>query len=131
MDVQSLEEAVKDAVNLLKGTPAIRRRGDVSYTFVVRVGYDEIKKLKSDGYTWDAICEALSKSGALNADASAKNLCSAFIREVKRRAKHQQTSDSNIEAKEVTTKKEEKEWETTAVTRFNPVVKNSDGSFNY
>jgi len=98
LDIQSLEEALRRSIDSVREAPAVRRRGDVSYALVVKVGYEEIQKLRSDGYSYDVICETLSRNGVLDTGASPKNLCSAFLRETKRRLKRQQTPGHNIDA---------------------------------
>ena len=142
MDVQNLKESLKNAADLLKETPAIRRRENMDYALVVRTGYEEIKKLRDEGHSWDIICETLSKTGALNAGAKPKNLCSAFLREAKRRLKRQQAPGRNIKASagatpDIKAAGEESEKEkirrltsTTVETGQGKRVKHTDGSFD-
>ena len=149
MEIQSIEAAVKDAAESIRKTPAVRRRENVSYAIVVKVGYEEIQKLRNDGYSYDIICKMLSENGALNVDASPKSLCTAFLRETKRRLSRTQANSSIPKASSATVEKaaqnnggESKKTErgkeqvrtaTGAVvnTGLGIIVKNSDGSFDY
>jgi len=127
----------------------------VSYALVVKVGYEEIQKLRNDGYSYDIICETLSENGVLDVGASPKNLCSAFLRETKRRLIRQQASGRNIDASTKTNvetepltsganspnsdgKATEKEREkvrrltdTTVDTGLGKIIKHTDGSFDF
>ena len=94
MEVQIIESAVKNAAESIRKTPAVRRRKNVSYALVVKVGYEEIQKLRNDGYSYDVICNMLSEYGALDAGSNPKNLCSAFLRETKRRLSRQKANQS-------------------------------------
>ncbi|MDR1510206.1 MAG: hypothetical protein LBS53_11265, partial [Synergistaceae bacterium] len=51
----------------------------------VKSGYGEIRKLREDGFGYDVICGECAEKGVLPACACPKNLCSAFLRETKRR----------------------------------------------
>jgi len=97
LETQRIESAVKEAAESIRKTPAVRRRKNVSYAAVVKVGYEEIQKLRNDGYSYDVICEVLSEKGVLAVDASPKNLRTAFMREAKRRfSRTQEESSTNI-----------------------------------
>ena len=99
METQTIEEALKGAVASIRKTPVVRRRKNVSYAVVVKVGYEEIQKLRNDGYSYDIICRTLSENGALDVDASPKNLCTAFLRETKRRLLRTQGNTSNLNSR--------------------------------
>jgi hypothetical protein len=85
LKIQDMKTAVKNAADCIRHTPAVRNRKNVIYAIVVKVGYEEIKKLRDDGYSYDIICKMLSENGALGVGASPKSLCTAFLRETKRR----------------------------------------------
>jgi len=161
METQSIEAAVKVAAESIRMSPAVRRRKNVSYAIVVKVGYEEIRKLRNDGYSYDIICKMLSENGALDYNASPKNLCTAFLRETKRRFSRVQESSSNRDASTVNiqakktdsvtgipnkaiqnnigeTKITERESEqirtatsTVVNTGLGEIIKHSDGSFDY
>lgn len=98
MEVQNIEAALEKAFDSIRKRPAYRRRKNVSYAVVVKVGYEEIQKLRSDGYSYDVICRALSQNGALHISASPKHLCTAFLREKKRRLARVQENAPNGES---------------------------------
>ena len=149
METQSIEAALKSAVDSIRRTPAIRRRKNVSYVTVVKVGYEEIQKLRSDGYSYDIICKILSENGALGVDASPKNLCTAFLREKNRRLSRTQTASQNPRASSSLTgkanqnnggeakKTEQEKGQTRAMagtvvdTGTGKIIKRMDGSFEY
>lgn len=87
MDAQNIREAVKDAAESIRKSPPIRRRENTAYALVVKSAYDAIQKLREEGYSYDVICETFSEKGVLHPGANPKNLCSAFLRETKRRDK--------------------------------------------
>jgi hypothetical protein len=98
MDALHIKEALKEAVEALRKTPPTQRRDNASYSLAVRSGYEDIKQLREDGYSYDVICEALSEKGVLQPNAKPKNLCSAFLRETKRREKRAMRANSSNRA---------------------------------
>jgi hypothetical protein len=46
-----------------------------------------IQKLRENGYSYGVICETLAEKGVLPSGESPKHLCSAFLRETKRKGK--------------------------------------------
>jgi hypothetical protein len=156
LETQSIEAAVKGAVDSIRKIPAVRRRKNVSYAVVVKVGYEEIQKLKDDGYSYEIICKMLSENGALDVNASPKNLCTAFLRETKRRLSRARMNSSNKaasgiyapaekivpaavnqnnggEANKTERDKEQARTQTGTVvdTGLGKIIKNTDGSFDY
>jgi hypothetical protein len=85
--MKDIGESVRLAADSLRKLPAIRRRGNVSYSLVVKAGYEEIRGLREDGYSYDLIREAFAQNGILPEHANPKALCNAFLREKKRREK--------------------------------------------
>jgi hypothetical protein len=85
MDTQSIGEAIKTAAEIIRKFPPVRRRKNVSHALAVKSGYVEIQKLREEGYSYDVICGEFAGKGVLPSGASPKNLCSAFLRETKRR----------------------------------------------
>jgi len=100
METRDIEAAMKSAAESLRKTPAVRRRKNVSYAIVVKVGYEDIQELRNDGYSFDVICKTLSEKGALCVGASPKYFRTAFLREKKRRLaqkhEHAQNRGTNI-----------------------------------
>jgi hypothetical protein len=95
LETEFIEAAVKGAAEQIRKTPAVSKRKNVSYAIVVKVGYEEIQKLRDDGYSYDIICKILSENGTLDAVANPKNFCTAFLRETKRRLSRIQRNNSN------------------------------------
>jgi hypothetical protein len=87
LDTKDIGESVRFAVDSIRKLPAIRRRANVSYSLVVKSGYEEIHGLREDGYSYDLICEVFAQNGLLSERANPKALCNAFLREKKRREK--------------------------------------------
>jgi len=138
LETQSIKAAVKGAVESIRKTPAVRRRKNVSYAVVVKVGYEEIQKLRNDGYSYDVICKMLSENGALDTEARPKNLCTAFLRETKRRLLRAQVNASTLKTSSAPVEKteQEKEWTrkmtgTVVDTGLGTIIKHTDGSFEY
>ena len=159
METEKIETVLKDAVDSIRKTPAVRRRKNVSYALVVKVGYEEIEKLRNDGYSYDIICKILSENSLLDADANPKNLCTAFLRETKRRLSRQKANqsifrESNVPAEKADSRavnpnkaiqnnggeaiKTEGEKErvrpsmgTVVNTGLGQIIKRPDGSFEY
>ena len=147
MEIENIEASVKCAVDSVRKTIAVRRRKNVSYAIVVKVGYEEIQKLRSDGYSYDIICKMLSENGALGVDANPKNLCTAFLRETKRRLSRVQVNSSIPRANVVSAGERSKTGEADKTERDNErtrrmtgrvvdtglgkIIKNTDGSFDY
>ena len=159
MKAQNIEGAVKDAAELIRKTPAIGSHKNASYAIVVKVGYEEIQKLRNDGYGYDIICKTLSDKGALAVDAKPKYLRIAFMRETKRRLSRTRMNSSTpgpgsgsmrkatsvtaspnkvVQNKTGETNRAEQEQErinkmTREVinTGTGKVVKNADGTFDY
>ena len=92
LDTKDIGESVRFAADSLRKLPAIRRRANVSYSLVVKTGYEEIRGLREDGYSYDLICEVFAQNGLLYGRTNPKSLCTAFLREKKRREKKAQSS---------------------------------------
>lgn len=90
MDANDIRDAMKGVAESVRENAAVRRRKNVSYALVAKAGYDEIQKLRKDGYSYDVICEALVSKGILGEGAAPKILSMAFLREEKRRNKREQ-----------------------------------------
>jgi hypothetical protein len=73
-------------VETVRRVPAMRRRKNIRYAHVAKVGYEEIQQLRDDGYSYDTIRDDLVARGVFEEGAASGNLCSAFLRERKRRA---------------------------------------------
>jgi hypothetical protein len=87
LDTKEIVESVRLAADSLRKLPAAKRHANVSYSLVVKAGYEEIRGLREDGYSFDLVCETLTKYGILPEYANPKALCTAFLREKKRREK--------------------------------------------
>jgi hypothetical protein len=157
LDTDELRELLKDAVVSVRKRAPIRRRNDVSYALVVKTGYDEILKLREDGYSYDVICEVFAEKGLFPNGANPKSFRSAFLRETNRRGKKPKAAipenpsiaqkaaapavktDSLVKGvvpKPKDNKTPEEEWfrqqtSTTINTGLGRITKNSDGSFDY
>jgi hypothetical protein len=92
LDTEGICESVRFAADSLRKLPAIRRRANVSYSLVVKAGYEEIRGLREDGYSYDLICEVFAQNGLLHGHTNPKALCTAFLREKKRRERKVQSS---------------------------------------
>jgi len=155
LETESIEAALKSAVESIRKTPAVRRRKNVSYAVVAKVGFDEIQKLSNDGYSYDIICKMLTENGALDAGANPKYLSRAFLRETKRRLSQTQVNapnrgegkaytsagkvDSTVAAPnkaiqnkvgEANKELEKKMPDRVVNTGLGRIIKNSDGSFD-
>jgi hypothetical protein len=87
MNTDDINELVRRAAGSVRERPAARRRANMSYALMVKAGYEEILGLREDGYSYDLICEAFAENGLLPEHANPKTLCSAFLREKRRREK--------------------------------------------
>lgn len=85
LDFQNMEAAIKNAADSVRKMPAVRKGSNVNYAIVVKFGYEEIKKLREEGYGYDIICKMFSENGLLCANANHKTFCTAFLRETRRR----------------------------------------------
>lgn len=157
LDTDELRELLKDAVVSVRKRAPVKRRNDVSYALVVKTGYDEILRLREDGYSYDIICEVFAENGLFPNGANPKSLRSAFFRETNRRekklkaeiTKNQGTAQkaaasaiktdspaNGIVVKPRDKEATEKEWfrqQTSAVvdTGLGKIIKHSNGSFDY
>jgi hypothetical protein len=157
LDTDELRGLLKDAVISVRKRAPIRRRDDVSYALVVKIGYEEILRLREDGYSYDVICEVFAENGLFPNGANPKSLRSAFLRETNRREKKLKAAipknsgaaqkaaapavktDSaagGIAPKPKDKEAPEKEWirqqtSTTINTGMGRITKNSDGSVDY
>jgi hypothetical protein len=87
VDTDDIAELVGRAADAVRKKPAIRRRSNVSYSRTVKAAYEEILGLRADGYSYDLICETFAENELLPEHANPKTLCSAFLREKRRREK--------------------------------------------
>jgi hypothetical protein len=62
LDTDEIKGLLKNAVISVRKNPPIKRRDDVSYSRVVKAGYEEILKLREDGYSYDVICEVFRET---------------------------------------------------------------------
>jgi hypothetical protein len=157
LDTDEIRGLLENAVVSVRKRAPIRRRDDVSYALVVKTGYEEILKLREDGYSYDIICEVFAENGLFPNGANPKTFRSAFLRETNRREKKQkpaipETSNTvqktaapavktdspvnGIVPKPKNNGASEKEWiskQTSTVidTGLGKIVKRSDGSFSY
>jgi len=151
LEAQSVEAAVKCAADSIRKTHVGTKRRNSEYAIVVKIGYDEIQKLRDDGYGYDIICKTLSENGTLDVDASPKNLCTAFLRERKRRQsrthgrpsiakpsggmaeKSKAVESINREAARAEPENEQtkKLGGRVISTGLGNIIKNTDGSFDY
>jgi hypothetical protein len=118
MDAQNIREAVNDAAEFIRKSPPVQRRENITYALVVKSAYDLIQKLREEGYSYDVICRAFSEKGVLRTGANAKNFCSAFLREMRRREK---TAVRTDESKHMEKKKAD-------VSSFGNASKGTEGS---
>jgi hypothetical protein len=125
---------IREAVEAIRKTPPIQRRKNASYSIIVRTGYDDIKQLRADGYSYDVICEVFAEKGVLQPNANPKNLCSAFLREMKRREKRAMAANisNSTEAKKPTDIKagNQATQQKTATQDRGKLVVNPDNTFN-
>ena len=89
METGGIGESVRRAVDSVRRRPAARRRANMFYSLTVKAGYEEILGLRADGYSYDLICEVFAENGLLPERANPKTLCSAFLREKRRREKRE------------------------------------------
>jgi hypothetical protein len=68
------------------------RKGRLSYSFVVSMGFDDICNLRGKGYSFQSILDELIEAGFFDPDADVKHLCQAFSREKKKRLKSQRSA---------------------------------------
>lgn len=62
-----------------------KRGGEFFYAQVIYAYFDEIEKLKTEGFTLTTICKFLEKKGALPTDSDPRSFRRAFRREFARR----------------------------------------------
>jgi hypothetical protein len=84
---ENIREKLREAAESVRQRAALKNYKNVSYASVVRTGYEEIQKLREEGYTYNVICEAFVERGILKESATPKGLSTIFQRETKRRAK--------------------------------------------
>jgi hypothetical protein len=97
LENEELKEALRGAVEEVMRLPAIRRRKNIRCAYVVKVGYEEIRKLRNEGYSYDTICAALVAKGVFDEGAAPKSLGMAFRRETSRRARREQRENGKPE----------------------------------
>jgi hypothetical protein len=157
LDTDELRGLLESAVISVRKRAPIRRRDDVSYAMVVKTGYEEILRLREDGYSYDVICEVFAEKGLFPNGANPKSFRSAFLRETNRREKKLKAAISKnpgpaqkaaapvvktdntagvIAPKPKDKEASEKAWfrqQTSTVidTGLGKIVKHSDGSFDY
>lgn len=145
MDTDDIGVTLKRAVDSIRSRPAVRRRANAPYALVARAGYEEVRKLREDGYSYDVICEEFAKKDLLPEGANPKTLCSAFLREKKRRRKRNvQSADTadkptgaplaeRVKPADDTTEKERirKLTGTTVNMGLGNITKHADGSFEF
>jgi hypothetical protein len=93
MKSSSVAESLHSVLESLATKPP-RRKGRHSYSYVVKMGFDDICKLRLRGYSFQSILDGLVEAGFFDEDADVKYLCQAFSRERKKR-------DSGIDKDEV------------------------------
>ena len=65
----------------------ISRRSDVSYSLVIKIGYEKICGMREKGLTYDEICGILVDEGLFPGGVNPRAFCAVFLRESKRREK--------------------------------------------
>ncbi|MDR1471467.1 MAG: hypothetical protein LBS75_03000 [Synergistaceae bacterium] len=85
MKMGSVADSLHSVLESLATKPP-RRKGRHSYSYVVKMGFDDICKLRLRGYSFQSILDGLVEAGFLDDDADVKYLCQAFSREKKKRA---------------------------------------------
>jgi hypothetical protein len=91
---------LNEAFDAVRKRVAIKRRKNVSYSLIARVGYEKIQKLKKDGFSYDIICEVFVENRLLPDSANPKSLCVAFLREKKRRERKAMSAPNDQDTKE-------------------------------
>jgi hypothetical protein len=156
LDTDEIRGLLKNAVTSVRKRAPVKRHNDVSYALVVKTGYEEILKLREDGYSYDVICEVFAENGLFPNGANPKTFRSAFLRETVRREKKLKAAipkNAGVAQKAVPAVKtdrpangiapkpkdkeaSEKEWilkqtSTVVDTGLGKIIKYSDGSFDY
>jgi hypothetical protein len=85
LENEDIKEALRHAVKSVREKPAVKRHKNISFSLAVKTGYDEIRALRDEGYSFEIICEEFVLNGVLPEGANPKALCSAFLRERKRK----------------------------------------------
>jgi hypothetical protein len=85
LDMRDICDLVKRTADSLRKLPSAKRHANISFALVVKSGYEEIRKLREDGYSFDLICEAFARNGLLSEYAKPNSLRTAFSREKSRR----------------------------------------------
>lgn len=70
------------------------RKGRLSYSFVVSMGFDDICDLRGKGYSFQSILDELVEAGFFDPEADVKHLCQAFSREKKKRLKKLRSAEN-------------------------------------
>jgi hypothetical protein len=93
--MKSIDTAVvlHDTLEAIATKPPTRK-GRLSYSFVVSMGYDDICNLRMKGYSFQCILDELIDAGFFDEDADVKHLCQAFSREKKKRLRQFQGAES-------------------------------------
>jgi hypothetical protein len=84
---ENIREKLREAAESVRQRAALKNCKNISYASVVKTGYEEIQKLREEGYTYNVICEAFIERGILKDSATPKGLSTIFQRETKHRAK--------------------------------------------
>ncbi|MDR1916766.1 MAG: hypothetical protein LBQ58_09360 [Synergistaceae bacterium] len=72
------------------------RKGRLSYSFIVSIGFEDICGLRAKGYSFRCILDELIEAGFLEEDADVKHFCQAFSREKKKRQADTGLNNSNL-----------------------------------
>jgi hypothetical protein len=89
MDSMEQVAGLKETLESMASEPR-KRNGNVVFALVVKVAFDNIKKLREQGFSFQRIMDCLIQNDYLPKDASMRHFHQAFIREERRRKKIQQ-----------------------------------------
>jgi hypothetical protein len=89
LEADGVGGVLQAAVHSVRSRVAMKGHKNAKYSLIVKTGYDEILKLREEGYSYNVICEVFAENGLLPNGANPKTFCSAFLREMKRREKRQ------------------------------------------
>jgi hypothetical protein len=84
--MDSMEEVadLKEVLESMASEPR-KRNGNVVFALVVKVAYENIKKLREQGFSFQRILDCLIKNEYLPNDANMRHFHQAFMREERRR----------------------------------------------
>ncbi|MDR1916765.1 MAG: hypothetical protein LBQ58_09355 [Synergistaceae bacterium] len=95
MKLSSVADSLHCVLESLATKPP-RRKGRHSYSYIVKMGFDDICKLRLRGYSFQSIMEGLIDAGFFEEDADVKHLCQAFARERKKRINAAEQNEETV-----------------------------------